>query len=107
LGVVAGYFDTLPLKTGRNGRIEEAALRPYQLLCLSQRRLRCRDGRIGLERLLDQCVERRRLEQLPPFERDIAAADQALRLAAMNRRRGARSGKGVGAYPALAGASGW
>ena len=85
MSVVAGYFDTLGLKTSRNGRKEEATLRPYQLLCLSQRRLCCRDGRISLERPLDQRAERRRLEQLPPLEWQIAATDEMLHIAAADR----------------------
>jgi len=54
---------------------------------LNQRRLRGRDSRIGLEGSLHERVERRRSEQLPPFERDVLAADQALRLTAMDGRR--------------------
>lgn len=87
MSIVAGYFDTLGLKTCRNAWIVEAALRPDQLLCLGQRRPRCRDGRISFERLRDERIERGRLEQLPPVEWEIAAADEVLHITAVNRRR--------------------
>jgi hypothetical protein len=45
-----------------------------------QRRLRGFEIRVGLERPLNEVVERLRVEQLPPLARDILARDEALGL---------------------------
>ena len=43
----------------------------------AQRRQRRLQVRIVLQRVLDQCVERRRFEQRPPFLRNVAALDES------------------------------
>ncbi len=99
---VAGNFRVLEIVVRAKRRKKIALLRVDQLLRLNQCRLRGRDGRIGLECSLDQRVERRRLEHSPPFEGDVLAADQALRLAAMDRRRStgaAALDSGIGSGP--------
>ena len=88
-GEIAGDFRALEIIVRGNRWQEVALLRINQFLRLRQRGLRGCNRRVGPEGPLDQGVERRGLEQLPPFEGDIAAAHQVLRLAAMNRRRGA------------------
>ncbi len=99
---VAGYFVALGLEGRPDRRIKEAALRGDQLLCLRQRRLRRRNAGIGLERLFNQRIQRRRLEQFPPFEGEVPARDEVLRLAALDQggraglRQGGRGVAGVG-----------
>jgi hypothetical protein len=58
-GEVAGNFRALEVIVRANRRKEVALLRVDQLLRLNQRRLRGGNRRIGLERPLDQRVERR------------------------------------------------
>src|SRR4029077_13644378 len=46
---------------------------------LVQRRLRRRQGRVVLQRLLNQGIERRRMKQTPPLARDVQALYETLR----------------------------
>ena len=77
----------LGLKVRADRRIEEALLRVDQLLRLAQRGLRRRNRRIGLERLFDERIQRRRLKQLPPLEGNIPAGGEMLDLAAVDLGR--------------------
>ena len=69
-------------ETGRDAGIVGAFLRQHVLPRHGQRGLRRLDVRVGLERALDQIVQRLRVKEGPPFSRNVLSAEKALRLAA-------------------------